>query len=148
VLSCRYDVLADDYSAGLTAARITEIFDQVKEGLTPFLAELQERGTPPDASWLQGEFDTERQAALCRELAVALGFSLEKGRLDVSVHPFTGAEYVLLSFLLGLAKRAGWFSVFSMQHLPLWERKSPLLRRKGNKGFPPCKALQGTPPKE
>ena len=30
------------------------------------------------------------QAALCHKIAVALGFNLEKGRLDVSVHPFTG----------------------------------------------------------
>ena len=99
---CRYDVLADDYSAGLTAARITEIFDQVKEGLTPFLAELRERGTPPDASWLQGEFDADRQAALCRELAVALGFDLDKGRLDVSVHPFTGVCVLHSYFVFNL----------------------------------------------
>lgn len=33
------------------------------------------------------------QAELCRRIALALGFSLEKGRLDVSVHPFTGGEW-------------------------------------------------------
>lgn len=32
------------------------------------------------------------QAELCRKVALALGFNLEKGRLDVSVHPFTGGE--------------------------------------------------------
>ena len=30
------------------------------------------------------------QAALCEEIAVELGFDLDCGRLDVSVHPFTG----------------------------------------------------------
>mmetsp|Transcript_85698 Transcript_85698/g.227708 ORF Transcript_85698/g.227708 Transcript_85698/m.227708 type:complete len:474 (-) Transcript_85698:95-1516(-) len=88
-----YDVLADDYSAGLTAARIQEIFDEVKEGLVPFLAELREKGTPPDASWLQGDFDTDKQAEFCKEIALALGFDLGKGRLDVSVHPFTGGAH-------------------------------------------------------
>jgi len=88
-----YDVLADDYSAGLTAARIREIFDSVKVGLVPLLAELREKGTAPDASWLRGQFDTERQAELCREVALALGFDLERGRLDVSVHPFTGGAH-------------------------------------------------------
>jgi carboxypeptidase Taq len=85
-----YDVLADDYSAGLTAARLTEVFDAVKAGLTPFLAELRARGAAPEAAWLKGEYDVDKQAALCRELAVDLGFDLTKGRLDVSVHPFTG----------------------------------------------------------
>lgn len=30
------------------------------------------------------------QAALCRDMAEKLGFDMSKGRLDVSVHPFTG----------------------------------------------------------
>lgn len=30
------------------------------------------------------------QAKLCEEVALALGFDTNKGRLDVSVHPFTG----------------------------------------------------------
>ncbi len=88
-----YDVLADDYSAGLTAERVTEIFDQVKAGLIPFLAELKSKGTAPDASWLKGTYDTDAQAKLCKEIAVDLGFDLEKGRLDVSVHPFTGGAH-------------------------------------------------------
>ncbi|KAL4523019.1 hypothetical protein Ndes2526B_g07832 [Nannochloris sp. 'desiccata'] len=88
-----YDVLADDYSAGLTAERVKEIFDQVKAGLIPFLAELKAKGTAPDASWLKGEYNTDAQAQLCREIAVDLGFDLEKGRLDVSVHPFTGGAH-------------------------------------------------------
>ena len=32
------------------------------------------------------------QAALCEEIAVELGFNLDCGRLDVSVHPFTGGD--------------------------------------------------------
>ena len=88
-----YDVLADDYSAGLTAARVTEVFDTVKKDLIPFLAEIREKGTAPDASWLQGEYDLDKQAALCEHIAKAIGFDLEKGRLDVSVHPFTGGAH-------------------------------------------------------
>lgn len=88
-----YDVLADDYSASLTAARITEIFDQVKEGLVPLLKDLLDNGQAPDNLWLKGEFNIEKQAALCKEVAVDLGFDLDKGRLDVSVHPFTGGAH-------------------------------------------------------
>lgn len=88
-----YDVLADDYAAGLTAARVRDIFDGVKAGLVPLLADLRTRGTPPDSAWLKGEFDTAKQADMCREVSLALGFDLNKGRLDVSVHPFTGGSH-------------------------------------------------------
>ena len=63
---------------------------QVKEGLVPLLKQIREKGTPPDTSVLQGTFDTKAQADLCNSIAKELGFDLDKGRLDVSVHPFTG----------------------------------------------------------
>lgn len=86
-----YDTLADDFSAGLTAARVTEIFDAVKAELIPFLAELRDKGTAPDNSWLvDGDYDVEKQTALCFDIAKELGFDLDKGLLNVSVHPFTG----------------------------------------------------------
>ena len=56
----------------------------------PLLRGVRQRGTPPDARILAGTFDTGAQAALCANIAQQLGFDLEKGRLDVSVHPFTG----------------------------------------------------------
>lgn len=63
---------------------------QVREGLMPLIRAVRERGTPPDTSVLAGTFDTAAQADLCNTIAKELGFDLEKGRLDVSVHPFTG----------------------------------------------------------
>lgn len=67
---------------------------QVRNGLVPLIQEIKAKGTPPDSSILQGSFDTKAQSALCNAIAVDLGFSLEQGRLDVSVHPFTGGETV------------------------------------------------------
>ena len=57
----------------------------------PLIQEIKAKGTPPDSSVLHGTFDTEAQAALCNAIAVDLCFCLKQGRLDVSVHPFTGA---------------------------------------------------------
>ncbi len=59
----------------------------------PLLKEIREKGTPPDASVLSGKFDKKEQAALAEEIAKDLGFDLTKGRLDVSVHPFTGGDF-------------------------------------------------------
>ena len=61
----------------------------------PLLKEIKAKGTSPDSSLLQGSFDTKAQSALCNAIAVDLGFSLEQGRLDVSVHPFTGGTHCL-----------------------------------------------------
>ena len=59
----------------------------------PLLQDIRERGTPPDTSVLQGTFDARTQADLCNRIAKELGFDLSKGRLDVSVHPFTGGRF-------------------------------------------------------
>jgi hypothetical protein len=72
---------------------------QVREGLLPLIRAIREKGTPPDASVLEGMFDTGAQADLCNAIARELGFDLERGRLDVSVHPFTGGEALLASHL-------------------------------------------------
>lgn len=88
-----YDVLLDDYEKGMTSARLDEIFAEVRKGLVPLLAELREKGSPPDDAWLAGSYSLDTQAALCREVALALGFDTNNGRLDVSVHPFTGGSH-------------------------------------------------------
>ena len=69
---------------------------QVRKGWVPLLAELREKGSPPDDAWLAGSYSLDTQAALCREVALALGFDTNNGRLDVSVHPFTGAACSLV----------------------------------------------------
>ncbi|KAG2426831.1 hypothetical protein HXX76_012882 [Chlamydomonas incerta] len=88
-----YDVLLDDYEKGLTSARLDEVFAQVREGLVPLIAAIKSRGAKLDDSWTHGEFDLEAQAALCKKIALDLGFDTEHGRLDVSVHPFTGGAH-------------------------------------------------------
>lgn len=88
-----YDVSLEDYERGMTAARLDEIFGQVKEGLVPLLRDIQENGTAPDKQWLESEYDVDVQAEMCSAIAKDLGFDMERGRLDVSVHPFTGGAH-------------------------------------------------------
>ncbi|BDA49961.1 Thermostable carboxypeptidase 1 [Coccomyxa sp. Obi] len=88
-----YDVALEEFEKGMTAARLDEVFTQVREGLVPLIAAIREKGTPPDTSVLQGTFDTDAQATLCNSIAKELGFNLDCGRLDVSVHPFTGGSH-------------------------------------------------------
>jgi len=89
-----YDVALDDYERGMTSARLREIFTVVREGVVPLIEKVYAKDGPKAlrgrANPLSGTFDVDKQAELARDVAVALGFDLTKGRLDVSVHPFTG----------------------------------------------------------
>ena len=79
------------YEKGMTQERLDEIFTEVRAGLVPLIQMIKSKGTPPDDSLLKGaEFDIKEQANLARQIALDLGFDISKGRLDVSVHPFTG----------------------------------------------------------
>ena len=88
-----YDILLGEYERGMTSARIDQVFAEVRQGLVPLIALLRAKGTAPDNSWLTREgmhYDLQTQAALCRQIALDMGFDITRGRLDVSVHPFTG----------------------------------------------------------
>eukprot|EP00775_Hariotina_reticulata_P006119 gene6119-6358_t len=88
-----YDVLLDDYEKGMTSARLDEIFAEVRQRLVPLITELRSSGSPPDDAWLKGKYSVDVQAELCKSVALALGFDTGNGRLDVSVHPFTGGSH-------------------------------------------------------
>ena len=82
------------FPVGATEKRVLEVFECVKAGVVPLRKEILEKGKkiPSSPSFGRGRttFDPKVQAKLCEEIALDLGFDLEKGRLDVSVHPFTG----------------------------------------------------------
>ena len=39
------------------------------------------------------EWDPAKQAEMCKEIAKEIGFDFDRGRMDVSVHPFTGGSH-------------------------------------------------------
>ena len=85
-----YDVLMDIYERDLTMAQVDPIFDRLKAELVPLIKAIQESPYQPDVSFLQGEFSVAQQEELGRTISEALGFDFDKGRMDVSVHPFCG----------------------------------------------------------
>ncbi len=85
-----YDVLMDIYERGLTMEHVDPIFELLKTELVPLIRAIQESDYQPDTSFLQGEFSVAQQEKLGRTISEALGFDFDKGRMDVSVHPFCG----------------------------------------------------------
>ncbi len=85
-----YDALIDDYEPGADAASLSAMFD----GMRPRLVAL--RGAIMDAAFapapLQGTFGADAQMALSRDLATAFGYDWTRGRLDLSVHPFSAGS--------------------------------------------------------
>lgn len=95
--ACVYDGCLDHFERGITTARLTDIFSEVSAGLSPLIAAVKTKkqrtaqaAIPELLSSHPAWTDLAKQRALCDELALALGFDLEHGRLDESVHPFTG----------------------------------------------------------
>ncbi|CAH0417117.1 carboxypeptidase M32 [Periweissella fabaria] len=85
-----YDVLLDQYEPGLTVAKLDQVFGEVKAGLTKLQAELKQ-GDAPDNQILSRFVSKQQQSDLSMDLAQKLGYSLKKGRLDDTIHPFMEA---------------------------------------------------------
>ena len=89
-----YDALMEQFDPGNRVADIDPIFAHLREFLAGFLPEALENQAKRLASRalrpLKGPFAIDSQRALGIDLAQAIGFDFNHGRLDVSHHPFTG----------------------------------------------------------
>ncbi|MFS8037969.1 carboxypeptidase M32 [Xanthobacter sp. AM11] len=86
-----YDALLNDYEPGGRAARIDALFDDLAGFLPAFTEEVLEvQARRPPTPPLAGPFAVEAQRALGVEMMRVVGFDFERGRLDVSAHPFCG----------------------------------------------------------
>jgi carboxypeptidase Taq len=83
-----YDVLLDDFDEGLKTESVQEVFDELKRGLVPLIAEIAENADRVDDSCLHGEFPTEDQRDFALVMLERFGFDPESWRLDPTVHPF------------------------------------------------------------
>ena len=83
-----YDALLDEYEPGATTAEIAKVFAGLREELAPLLAAIQASGRKPRRQLLEREYPVEKQQAFGQEVAAAIGFDFEAGRLDTTTHPF------------------------------------------------------------
>ncbi len=83
-----YDVLLRYYDPDLSAARLTELFDDLRRELVPLAQACAYSDRRPDPAVLAGPFPPDRQRALAERAAAAVGFDFAAGRLDTTTHPF------------------------------------------------------------
>jgi carboxypeptidase Taq len=84
-----YNALLDMYEPGSTIVALRPLFAQVKARLVPLLKKIQQSSVQIDDSMLFHTFDQARQLEFGRMVLTAMGYDFERGRLDLSAHPFT-----------------------------------------------------------
>ncbi len=83
-----YDALLDEYEPGASSAEVASVFDALRIELVPLLDAIKGASRQPDTSILTRDFPVDAQGVLGREAAQAIGFDFNKGRLDITTHPF------------------------------------------------------------
>ncbi len=86
-----YEALLDLYEPGGRTAQLDALFDDYAAFLPLFLERVLERQSfLPQPRLPNGPFPQVRQEDLCRRMAEAVGFDFTTGRLDATLHPFSG----------------------------------------------------------
>ncbi len=85
-----YDALLDEYEPGATLETIDPLLRELQAFTVPLVRHIAGARNKPDQRPLLGSFDIEAQRAFAQEVVTAMGIDLERGRLDLSAHPFCG----------------------------------------------------------
>ena len=83
-----YDALIDEYEPGMSTSQISVVVKKLSDSLVPLVAKIADSKHKPDDSILRRDFPIEAQEVFAREVSAAIGFDYERGRLDVTAHPF------------------------------------------------------------
>jgi carboxypeptidase Taq len=82
-----YDAMLDQHDPGLNAATVERLFGELLDGLRPFVQSVSAAAGRRPAPAL-GRIEAAGQEAFLREVTGRIGFDYQRGRIDVSLHPF------------------------------------------------------------
>ncbi len=136
-----YDALLDQFEPDGRAAEIDPVFADLADFLPDFIDAAIERQARTPPLPLDGPFPVARQRALGLRIMQTIGFDFTKGRLDESLHPFSGgspddlrittrfAEEEYLSALMGVIHETG--HALYESNLPADWRRQPVGHARG-----------------
>lgn len=84
-----YNALLEDFERGMTAERLNVIFADLADKQSRLVERVLASPHSPDISWLTGEWDLQAQWDFGMRVLRDLGYDLDAGRQDKSVHPFS-----------------------------------------------------------
>jgi len=85
---CRYDALLDDYEPEALTSNVAQVLDALRQPLVELVQSIADSTRRPDVSVLHRRYPVAAQEAFGRQAASQIGFDFQRGRLDVTVHPF------------------------------------------------------------
>jgi carboxypeptidase Taq len=84
-----YDALIDRYEPGMTTDELESIFAELKRAIVPLVTDIARHADAVDDRLLYRGFEPAVQVKYALELVTKLGYDLERGRQDISTHPFS-----------------------------------------------------------
>ncbi|MBI2479166.1 MAG: carboxypeptidase M32, partial [Planctomycetia bacterium] len=85
---CPYDALLDDFEPGETTKNVASVLAALRGELVPLVAAIAESSRQPDLDILKRRYPIDAQESFGKQAATAIGFEFNRGRLDVTHHPF------------------------------------------------------------
>ena len=85
-----YDALLDEYEPGGSSKKIDTVFNSLEPTLKKLLPEVMEHQNRITFPSYEESIPVQNQQKLGLQIMKSLGFDFSKGRLDTSVHPFSG----------------------------------------------------------
>lgn len=83
-----YDNLLDQYEPGLTVAKCDEVFNGMKKPLKKLIKKINKQKAPKN-NFLSKKYPKDEQWNLGIYLLDKMGYDFDRGRQDISTHPFT-----------------------------------------------------------
>ena len=82
-----YDALMYRFEPGTTKAGLDALFGRLRDGMLPLVRAIAE-AEPPRSDFLYRDYPVDAQMAFALKMAERVGYDLDRGRLDTTVHPF------------------------------------------------------------
>ena len=82
-----YDALMYRFEPGETVRSLQPLFSALREGLIPLVRAIGEK-EPPRDDFLATPYPVDKQLTFALKMARKLGYDTNRGRLDLTVHPF------------------------------------------------------------
>ena len=83
-----YDVLLDDFEPGMKTAEVRSVFEKLKQGQVPLVAEARAQGERPARG---ASFPIDGQKEFELKVIERFGYDPSEWRLDPAVHPFASS---------------------------------------------------------
>ncbi|MEJ2231426.1 MAG: carboxypeptidase M32 [Nitrospirales bacterium] len=84
-----YNALLDVYESGSTVAQLRPLFATLRTELIRLLNHIRQSPVQPKAHLLTQSYDKTQQVDFGRLVLKHMGYDFQRGRLDLSTHPFT-----------------------------------------------------------